>query len=119
MLIRLIEKYRDFIKSWRIDDFDRSGPNYRVRAEIRFTDGTRLYIRQVVLEETVFKYAYQWQGEEGNLLCRWDNSPHWNEIHTFPHHKHIVDGNKTEVRESRGGDLEEVLEEITSTIQEE
>ena len=40
MLVRLLEKYGEIIKSWEIIDFDSAGPNYRVRAEILFVDGT-------------------------------------------------------------------------------
>jgi len=116
MLVRLLEKYGEIIKSWEIIDFDSAGPNYRVRAEILFVDGTRLYVRQVVLGESVLKYAYQWNGEQGVLLCRWDNAPHWQKIPTFPHHKHVAQGAEVLVRESRGGDLEEILEEIAIAI---
>ena len=34
------------------------------------------------------KYSYHLQGQDGALIARWDNSSHWPELSTFPHHKH-------------------------------
>ncbi len=58
-----------------------------IRLKARVLDGTLLYITEL---HTVNyqKYAYHWQNENGELILRWDNKPHWKEIKTFPHHKH-------------------------------
>ena len=116
MLVRLVEKYGELIHSWSISDFDRDGPNLRFRGQVTFYDHTVLFIRQVVLGEVTFKYAYHWQDREGNLICRWDNSAHWPEIATYPHHKHVVFKNEIVVKESRGGNLDQVFEEIATII---
>ncbi len=57
------------------------------------------------------KYSYHWQDPKGKLLIRWDNSPHWKNIKTFPHHKHI--GSK--VLPSSRVTIEDVLKEIEKT----
>jgi len=69
-------------------------------------------VRQVVLKEFTFKYAYHWQDKEGQLRCRWDNAPHWPDMATHPHHKHIMSGDKIFVDASSGGDLESIFDEI-------
>ncbi len=38
------------------------------------------------------KYRYQLQDRRDELLARWDNAPHHEEIATFPNHKHCRDG---------------------------
>ena len=75
-------------------------------------DGSIFCVRQVVLKEFTFKYAYHWQDKEGQLRCRWDNAPHWPDMPTHPHHKHIMSGDKILVDASRGGDLEAIFDEI-------
>ncbi|MFH1897403.1 MAG: DUF6516 family protein [Candidatus Desantisbacteria bacterium] len=34
-------------------------------------------------------YSFHWQKETGELVKRWDNVAHHQEIDTFPHHIHI------------------------------
>jgi len=116
VLVSLIEKYGDLIQSWSISDFDQAGPNLRFRGQVTFVDHSVLFIRQVVLGEFTFKYAYHWQDGEGRLICRWDNSPHWPEIATYPHHKHVIVQKEIVVEESHGGDLDEVFEEVATII---
>ncbi|MBC8434273.1 MAG: hypothetical protein H8D96_20380 [Desulfobacterales bacterium] len=116
MLVNLIEKHGDLVQSYSIGEFDQAGPNIRIRAQITFVDNSVLFIRQVVLGESTFKYAYHWQDQRGNLICRWDNSPHWPEIATYPHHKHIIVRSQIVVTETRGGDLDQVFEEIARAI---
>ena len=116
MLARLVEKYTEIIRSWSVRVFDKDGPNVRFRAQVAFTDSSVLYIRQVVIGESTFKYSYHWQDLKGRLICRWDNAEHWPNIDTYPHHKHSVTKEQIVVKESYGGDLEEVCEEIAEMI---
>jgi len=116
VLVRLVEKYADLIQSWSISDFDRDGPHLRFKGQVTFVDNSVLFIRQVVLGQSSFKYAYHWQERDGRLICRWDNSAHWPEIPTFPHHKHVVLQDQIQVKGSRGGDLDNVFEEIATII---
>jgi len=116
VLVRLVEKYADLIQSWSISDFDRDGPHLRFKAQVVFVNKSVLFIRQVVFGRSRFKYAYHWQDQDGRLICRWDNSSHWSEIPTFPHHKHVVVQDQIVVEASRGGDLDNVFEEITTIM---
>jgi len=116
VLVSLVEKYPDLIQSWSISNFDRDGPHLRFKAQVTFVDNSVLFIRQVALGGSSFKYAYHWQDRDDRLICRCDNSAHWPEIATFPHHKHVALQNEILVQESRGGDLENVFEEIAGII---
>ena len=117
MLADLVHKHRDIVLSWAVTDLDHDGPNLRLKARVEFRDHSILFVRQVVLEESIFKYAYHWQDRTGRLICRWDNAPHWKHVATYPHHKHVVRNDAT-VLDSRGGDLEGVLDEIAATLRE-
>ena len=33
-------------------------------------------------------YSYHLQDKDGKLVARWDNSPHYKNIETYPHHLH-------------------------------
>ena len=116
MLISLFKRHQHLISAWTITEFEKVGPNLRLQAQVTLGGGSVLFIRQVVLAETMFKYAYHWQSEEGDLICRWDNAPHWPDIPSYPHHKHVVSGNEILVQESHGGDFDEVFEEIATIM---
>ena len=58
-----------------------------IKIKAKVLDGTILYI--IELQTTDYhKYSYHWQKENGELIVRWDNKPHWKDFKTFPHHKH-------------------------------
>lgn len=52
------------------------------------SDHSLLYIHELHTD-TYQKYSYHWQKENGELIIRWDNKPHWKDLCTFPHHKHV------------------------------
>ncbi len=83
----------------------------KLKAEL--IDKSHLYITEV---HTINyqKYSYHWQEQTGKLLIRWDNSPHWRNIITFPHHKHIGAKVFPSVRPT----IEEVLKEIENYFKE-
>jgi len=111
MLSDLIKQYSEIITSWTVTHFDREGANLRLKAEIVFIDKSRLFIRQVVLNGIMLKYAYQWQSQNEILIIRWDNAGHWPD-------EHVRKGSEIQVLpSSKGADLAEVLNEIASVLQ--
>ena len=118
MLSDLIEQHKAVIASWTVTNFDREGANLRLKAEVVFVDRSRLFIRQVVLNGIMLKYAYHWQNQDEMLIIRWDNAGHWPDVATFPHHKHVRNDEDIQVLPSRAGaDLAEILNEIARTLQ--
>ena len=118
MLINLVKRYASVIKSHRILQYELNGPYLRFKAEITFKDKSVLFIRQTVIKDKAFKYAYHWENSEGTLICRWDNAPHWPEINTFPDHIHLPDDKMNIiVKESiAAGDLDLIFEQIASKL---
>jgi len=106
-----INKYLKFIKEYRIHAFEQSGTSFRFKMSIDFTDGSRLHVKEIIIEGSHRKYSYHWQKENGELLCRWDNAPDW-DVPTFPHHRHMG----KEVFPSSTVTFEEILKMIVTTM---
>jgi hypothetical protein len=61
-------------------------------------------------------YAYHYQKVGGELIFRYDNTAHHQAVSTFPHHKHLENGN---VEESDVPSLDQVFREIENLISKE
>lgn len=83
---------------------------------MRFHDGSLLDFDEAVLlrnEQIVkLRYAYHYQNESGEVIFRYDNAPHYPNILTYPHHKHVGSA----VEPAQVPDLSEVLREIEQMI---
>lgn len=80
-----------------------------VRIKAKVINGTLLYINELHTPDYQ-KYAYHWQKENGELIIRWDNKPHWRDIRTFPHHMHVHE--KDKALPSHRVTVSDVIEEI-------
>jgi hypothetical protein len=73
-----------------------SRANLRIR--VRFLSGHLLEVNEaIVIVKDQLKhlgYRYHFQDQENNLIFRYDNTPHFPELKSFPHHKHLT--NKVE-----------------------
>ena len=56
-----------------------------MRVDLR--DGSVLHAREFQLNE-IRNYSFHWQKSDGELICRWDDAPHYPDLETFPFHKH-------------------------------
>ena len=67
-----------------------SRANLRIR--VRFLSGHLLELNEaIVIEEDQLKhlgYRYHFQDQQNSLIFRYDNTPHFPDIKSFPHHKH-------------------------------
>ena len=65
--------------------------NLRIR--IRFLSGYLLELNEAVALEgnqvTHLGYRYHFQDHHNNLFFRYDNTPHFPDLKSFPHHKHL------------------------------
>jgi len=103
--IERVKEYGDIIE--RIEKLEISEEELitRLKAKLRFFDGTVLYVREVWLNEKVDSYSYYWLRSDETVIIGWDNAPHHQRISTFPHHKHI--GDRIDISSERN--IEEVL----------
>lgn len=88
--------------------------NLRIRA--RFLSGHLLEINQAVIFEAenlmTLDYRYHFQDGNHHLVLRYDSTPHFPELPTFPHHKHCVES----VIACEKPDLLEVLLEVNEWL---
>jgi hypothetical protein len=58
-----------------------------IKVKVEFIDHSQLHLTE--LHTIIYqKYSYHIQSSSGELIARWDNSPHWPDLSTFPHHIH-------------------------------
>ncbi|MFQ5613198.1 MAG: DUF6516 family protein [Anaerolineae bacterium] len=89
----------------------------KFKSELRFYDGSCLSIVEQLepvgardFNRTAYKFHYQ--DKDGDLIFRYDNSPHYPHLSTFPAHKHIG----SHIVEAEPPDLNDVLAEIDAII---
>jgi hypothetical protein len=88
-----------------------------IRGDIYFFDGSRLHIREFVnVQQGVdrYTYAYHYQRSDGSVIFRYDNTPHFPSLATFPDHKH--EGDERNVVAATAPDLQAVLIEIQGVV---
>lgn len=65
--------------------------NLRIR--VRFQTGHLLELNEAAIVEAGhirhLGYRYHFQDRENRLLFRYDNTPHFVDLNSFPHHKHL------------------------------
>lgn len=66
-----------------------------------------------MLNNYLHRYAYHYQNVSSEVIFRYDNAPHYPNLPTHPHHKHV---GSTAVEPSPVPDLSEVLREIEQLI---
>jgi hypothetical protein len=117
-LLRLYDTIisRGYVEVERLD-FDRlPGRQGIIEGRLRFHDRSRLEFDEVVLVRSQqivkLRYAYHYQNDLGEVIFRYDNAPHYPDIVTYPHHKHVGSA----VVPAQAPDLSEVLREIERMI---
>lgn len=89
MFYKIVEDYAEIIRDYSVSKYRRYGNASSLLASIEFIDQSILYIKDYLFLDGSRKYSFHWQDHNGNLISRWDNSPHHEEISTFPHHRHL------------------------------
>jgi hypothetical protein len=89
--------------------------NLRIR--IRFSSGELLEINEAAILKTYLivylGYRYHFQDKENHLIFRYDDTPHFPDLLTFPHHKHLP----ANVISTEKPSIFEVIEEAQSLVQ--
>ncbi|HBX52174.1 MAG TPA: hypothetical protein DEH02_14015 [Bacteroidales bacterium] len=87
-MLNLVEKYKEIISDFIVNKYIQEGSLFSCRIFISFINGSILEIKDYRFANGERKYSYHWMNNKKKLLLRWDNAPHWENISTFPHHKH-------------------------------
>jgi len=67
-----------------------------LRIRVRFKTGALLELNEAVIcvqgQTQHLSYRYHFQDRQNCLIFRYDNTPHFQALEGFPHHKHLPDG---------------------------
>ncbi|MBO3459508.1 DUF6516 family protein [Aetokthonos hydrillicola Thurmond2011] len=88
--------------------------NLRIR--LRFHQKYLLEINEAIVitdnQLEFLDYRYHFQDERNRLIFRYDSTPHFPNLSTFPHHKHLPDN----VISSHKPEITQVLKEVTELL---
>jgi hypothetical protein len=101
----------DIIEKYEILSLLEDRDFYYIKIKSVIVDNSNLYIK-IYLSDEEYNYSFHWQTSDGELIIRWDNAPHHQDIVTYPHHIHMAEG----IKESYGITLKDVLNKIRKRI---
>lgn len=93
------------------------GEVWFIRADVYFIDNSLLHFRELWIGQGKRQkktYTYHYQDASGTLVFRYDNAPHYPDLPSTPHHKHV---GESDVLAANMPDLFQVLKEIEDIIE--
>lgn len=87
-----------------------------IEGTLTLLDGSTLHFMEFVNVKVMvnrYKYSYHYQDTAETLIFRYDMAPHHRDVSTFPHHKHLANG---QVVTAIAPSLSDVLEEIEHMV---
>lgn len=113
-LLRKVERHA-LVKRLYVKNMQVSLKRGYVRFVALFVDDSELHVFEYVDSDLGrLGYAYHFQDSSGLMILRYDNEPHYPDLPTFPHHKHVAQ--EEAPRPSEQVSIDEVLREITLYI---
>ena len=103
---------QSLVQFYTINDFRNTTDAFYINIRLIFNDESELHYREY-LSKTGRKYSFHWQSKIGELIARWDNAPHHSNIETFPHRKHLANG---EIETSHDISFEEIIILINTVL---
>ena len=104
-----------YIDRYTEEILTRDRANLRIR--IRIKQNNLLEINEAIVitddQLTTLDYRYYYQNEKNQLIFRYDSTPHFPDLLTFPHHKHLP----TTVVACEKPEIQHVLQEAMRTVE--
>ncbi|NUN65081.1 hypothetical protein HCU40_10020 [Pseudanabaena biceps] len=91
---RLLEAYPNvYVENYNATILSSERANLKLRLRFYFKYLFSISEALIVVDDqiTVIDYRYHFQDGQNNLIFRYDNTPHFPNLSSFPHHKHLVD----------------------------
>ena len=91
---QLLESYPNgYVENYNATILSSERANLKLRLRFYFKYLLSISEALVVVDDqvTVIDYRYHFQDGQNNLIFRYDNTPHFPNLSSFPHHKHFVD----------------------------
>ncbi|MGA1411445.1 MAG: toxin TumE [Prochlorotrichaceae cyanobacterium] len=110
-----IESLRDaYVERYQEEILTPIRLNLKIR--VRFSTGNLLEISEAIVIENNslmwLDYRYHYQDDQNKLIFRYDSTPHFPNLPSFPHHKHLP----KEVIACQKPAIWEVVQEVSSRI---
>ena len=94
--LNAVEKALDQLSDIRVDRYIEealSSQRMNLRIRIRVSNGNLLEVDEALQIESNtlvwVDYRYHYQNAKNQLIFRYDNTPHFPDLPSFPHHKHL------------------------------
>ncbi len=113
-MLSILSLFTEYIRSFEILLQESRSDLTKTKIKVVLINGTVIFLREIIIQNILFDYAYHWQNVDNTLIIRWDNAAHYPEISTHPHHKHV--GIDTNVQPSYEQNLFQVLSFIKSEL---
>jgi hypothetical protein len=91
---QILEAYPDvYVENYNATILSSERANLKLRLRFYFQYLLSISEALIVVDEqiTAIDYRYYFQDGQNNLIFRYDNTPHFPNLSSFPHHKHLVD----------------------------
>ena len=88
-MISTLIQFADCIKSFEVLFQETRSDLTKTKIKAGLIDGSFVFLRDIIIQNVLFDYSYHWQKADGLLIIRWDNTDHYPNISTHPHHKHV------------------------------
>ncbi len=91
---QFLEAYPDvYLENYNATILSSEWANLKLRLRFYFQYLLSISEALVVVDDqiTAIDYRYHFQDGQNNLVFRYDNTPHFPNLSSFPHHKHLVD----------------------------
>ncbi len=92
---------------------ERANLRLRVRFELSYLLAVSEALFVVNNQVSHIDYRYHFQDDQNNLIFRYDSTPHFPNLPSFPHHKHLPDT----VIACEKPDVAQVLQEVMEAIE--
>ncbi len=107
--------YNAYVEEYNAVILTTERANFRMR--IRFAIKYLLAISEILVlannQIIYIDYRYHFQDEQNNLIFRYDSTPHFPNLPSFPHHKHLPD----QVIACKKPDIAEVILEVMEFLE--
>jgi len=104
------------VTSFELTEESRTALEGYIKGIVTFIDASKLYFREYVSIKncniTLYTYSFHYS-KDSQLVFRYDNTPHYPRLSSFPHHKHCQDSSVIDCKEPT---LKVILDEIEDTI---
>ena len=91
---QLLEAYPNvYVENYNATILSSERANLKLRLRFYFQYLLSISEALVVVDDQIaaIDYRYHFQDGQNNLIFRYDNTPHFPNLSSFPHHKHLVD----------------------------